>query len=140
MLSPYYFYWFRIDNKYKTEPWLDQALLDRHTGVMLNIKTALQTALTHISNSFLPITHFKLLLEISAVHFEMYMTRATKKYKSIDEAKPKIKAVWHFKNMITNFPSCLDLSTAGCYKKFHFTIPWPFISSSLVPDIYILEL
>ena len=29
MLPPYYFYWFRIDNKHKTEPWLDQALMDK---------------------------------------------------------------------------------------------------------------
>ena len=28
MLPLYYFYWFRIDNKYMTEPWLDQALMD----------------------------------------------------------------------------------------------------------------
>ena len=28
MLPPYYFYWFRIDNKHMTEPWLDQALMD----------------------------------------------------------------------------------------------------------------
>ena len=28
MLLPYYFYWFRIDNKHMTEPWLDQALMD----------------------------------------------------------------------------------------------------------------
>ena len=28
MLPPNYFYWFRIDNKHMTEPWLDQALLD----------------------------------------------------------------------------------------------------------------
>ena len=28
MLPPYYFYWFRIDNKHMTEPWLDQALID----------------------------------------------------------------------------------------------------------------
>ena len=28
MLQPYYFYWFRIDNKHMTEPWLDQALVD----------------------------------------------------------------------------------------------------------------
>ena len=27
MLPPYYFYWFRIDNKHMTEPWLDQALM-----------------------------------------------------------------------------------------------------------------
>ena len=26
MLPPYYFYWFRIDNKHMTEPWFDQAL------------------------------------------------------------------------------------------------------------------
>ena len=25
MLTTYYFYWFRIDNKHMTEPWLDQA-------------------------------------------------------------------------------------------------------------------
>ena len=28
MLSPYYFCWFRIDNKHMAEPWLDQALMD----------------------------------------------------------------------------------------------------------------
>ena len=28
MLPLYYFYWFRIDNKHMTEPWLDQALMD----------------------------------------------------------------------------------------------------------------
>ena len=28
MLPPYYFYWFRIDNKHVTESWLDQALID----------------------------------------------------------------------------------------------------------------
>ena len=28
MLPPYYFYWFRINNKDMTEPWLDQALMD----------------------------------------------------------------------------------------------------------------
>ena len=28
MLPPYYFYWFRIDNKHMTEPWLDQVLMD----------------------------------------------------------------------------------------------------------------
>ena len=28
MLPPYYFYWFRIDNKHMTEPWLDQGLMD----------------------------------------------------------------------------------------------------------------
>ena len=28
MLPQYYFYWFRIDNKHMTEPWLDQALMD----------------------------------------------------------------------------------------------------------------
>ena len=28
MLPPQYFYWFRIDNKHMTEPWLDQALMD----------------------------------------------------------------------------------------------------------------
>ena len=28
MLPPYYLYWFRIDNKHMTEPWLDQALMD----------------------------------------------------------------------------------------------------------------
>ena len=28
MLPPYYFYWFRIDNKHIAEPWLDQALMD----------------------------------------------------------------------------------------------------------------
>ena len=28
MLPPYYFYWFRIDNKHMTEPWFDQALMD----------------------------------------------------------------------------------------------------------------
>ena len=28
MLPPYYFFWFRIDNKHMTEPWLDQALMD----------------------------------------------------------------------------------------------------------------
>ena len=28
MLPPYYFYWFRIDNKHMTEPWLDQALMN----------------------------------------------------------------------------------------------------------------
>ena len=27
MLPSYYFYWFRIDNKHMTEPWLDQALM-----------------------------------------------------------------------------------------------------------------
>ena len=33
MLPPYYFYWFRIDNKHMAEPWMDQALMDRHTRV-----------------------------------------------------------------------------------------------------------
>ena len=28
MLPPFYFYWFRIDNKHMTEPWLDQALME----------------------------------------------------------------------------------------------------------------
>ena len=28
MFPPYYFCWFRIDDKYMTEPWLDQALMD----------------------------------------------------------------------------------------------------------------
>ena len=28
MIPPYNFYWFRIDNKHMTEPWLDQALMD----------------------------------------------------------------------------------------------------------------
>ena len=28
MLPPYYFYWFKIDTKHMTEPWLDQALMD----------------------------------------------------------------------------------------------------------------
>jgi len=28
MLPPSNFYWFRIDNKHMTEPWLDQALMD----------------------------------------------------------------------------------------------------------------
>ena len=28
MLPPYNLYWFRIDNKHMTEPWLDQALMD----------------------------------------------------------------------------------------------------------------
>ena len=28
MLPKYYFYWFRIENKHKAEPWLDQALMD----------------------------------------------------------------------------------------------------------------
>ena len=28
MIPPYNFYWFRIDNKHITEPWLDQALMD----------------------------------------------------------------------------------------------------------------
>ena len=28
MLPPDYFYWFRIDNKHKTEPWLDPALME----------------------------------------------------------------------------------------------------------------
>ena len=28
MLPPYNFYWFRIDNKHMTEPWLNQGLMD----------------------------------------------------------------------------------------------------------------
>ena len=32
MLPPYYFYWFRIDNKHMTKPWLDQALMDSAYG------------------------------------------------------------------------------------------------------------
>ena len=28
MLPPYNFYWFRIDNKHMTEPWLDEALME----------------------------------------------------------------------------------------------------------------
>ena len=28
MLPSYYFYWFRIDNKHMTEPWLDQGPID----------------------------------------------------------------------------------------------------------------
>ena len=28
MLPPYYFFWFRKDNKHMTEPWLDQALME----------------------------------------------------------------------------------------------------------------
>ena len=28
VIPPYYFYWFRIDNRHMTEPWLDQALMD----------------------------------------------------------------------------------------------------------------
>ena len=28
MLPPYNLYWFRIDNKHMTEPWMDQALME----------------------------------------------------------------------------------------------------------------
>ena len=34
MLPPCNFYWFRIDNNHMAEPWLDQALTDRHTEVI----------------------------------------------------------------------------------------------------------
>ena len=39
MLLPNYFYWFRIDNKYMTEPWLDQALMDSAYRSVFFIKT-----------------------------------------------------------------------------------------------------
>ena len=37
MLPPCNFYWFRIDNKHMNKPWLDQALMDQHTIVVLTL-------------------------------------------------------------------------------------------------------
>ena len=36
MLPPYYFYWFRIDNKHMTEPWLDSAYRSDYCAVWKN--------------------------------------------------------------------------------------------------------
>ena len=52
--------------------------------------------LTQKSSSILPITHFK--LKINKMHsvFKMYISRATKKYQSVGEVKPKTKVLRHF--------------------------------------------
>ena len=34
MLLPYFFYWFRIDNKHMTEPWLDQSIMLQYDTIM----------------------------------------------------------------------------------------------------------
>ena len=40
MFPPYYFYWFRLDNKHITKPRLDQALMDYGaiSLIMINVK------------------------------------------------------------------------------------------------------
>ena len=47
--------------------------------------------LTQKSSSIFPITLFNLQLETSLLHFKMYINRATKKYKCIDEIQPKVR-------------------------------------------------
>ena len=57
MLPPYYFYWFRIDIKLMSDPWLDQALMaSAYRSEIVNDIRNIQLILKDIKNIELYIT------------------------------------------------------------------------------------